>query len=105
MQEFVPHFKIIKMHTLPPTFDENANNEPDVSLSEQALLLAYGRKVRDLLSQSNAATWINDLWDMYTGYTAFSQECGFDHRGHERFVSFKELVFFFREITRINEEN
>ena len=34
--------------------------------SEDALNRAYGLKVKELLSQSNAETWIEDLWDMYT---------------------------------------
>ncbi|MCF2505337.1 hypothetical protein L0663_18240 [Dyadobacter sp. CY107] len=66
--------------------------------SEEALNRAYGLRVKELLSQSNAETWIEDLWDMYTGFTLFSQEAGYDPRGHNRFVSFKELVFFFRDI-------
>jgi hypothetical protein len=66
--------------------------------SEDALNRAYGLKVKELLGQSNAETWIEDLWDMYTGLTMFSQEAGYDPRGHNRFVSFKELVFFFRDV-------
>ena len=69
------------------------NEEP-----EDALNRAYGLKVKELLSQSNAETWIEDLWDMYTGFTLFSQDAGYDPRGHNRFVSFKELVFFFRDV-------
>ncbi|MCF0072723.1 hypothetical protein LZD49_19740 [Dyadobacter sp. CY261] len=84
------------MDTLPQTRSLHSE-EPEDSESDR-LYRAYGRKVRDLLSQSDAETWIEDLWDMYTGFTLFSQEAGYDPRGHNRFVSFKELVFFFRDI-------
>jgi hypothetical protein len=70
--------------------------------SEDSLRQAYGREVQELLSQSDAATWINNLWGMYTGFTMFSQEAGYDPRGHNRFVSFKELVFFFQDVEQIS---
>ncbi|MCE7070095.1 hypothetical protein LZG74_07280 [Dyadobacter sp. CY327] len=69
--------------------------------SADSLHRAYGRKVEELLSSSDAATWINDLWDMYTGFTHFAQECGTDPRSHNRFVSFKELVFFFQDVGKM----
>ena len=69
--------------------------------SEDALNRAYGLRVKELLSQSNAETWIEDLWDMYTGFTLFSQEAGYDPKGHDRFVSFKELVFFFQDVGKM----
>jgi hypothetical protein len=71
--------------------------------SEKLLLRAYGKKVQELLSQSDAATWIEDLWEMYTGFTLFAQECGTDPRGHNRFVSFKELVFFFQDVGKMKK--
>ena len=71
------------------------------SESEDSLHRAYGRKVQELLSQSDAAQWVEDLWEMYTGFTLFAQECGTDPRGHNRFVSFKELVFFFQDVGKI----
>ncbi|MEO6286666.1 MAG: hypothetical protein ABIN80_24970 [Dyadobacter sp.] len=76
----------------------NQNDE-----SEDSLHRAYGRKVQELLSQSDANIWIEDLWDMYTGFTLFSQEAGYDPRGHDRFVSFKELVFFFQEVGKMEK--
>ena len=66
--------------------------------SLDSLHRAYGRKVHELLSQSDAATRVEDLWDMYTGFTHFSQHAGYDPNGHNKFVSFKELVFFFQEV-------
>jgi hypothetical protein len=71
--------------------------------SSDRLHRAYGQKVKELLSQSDAETWIEDLWDMYTGFTLFSQEAGYDPRGHDRFVSVKELVFFFRDVRRMTK--
>lgn len=81
---------------------QHSDKSDDSALNQ--LHIAYGRKVKELLSQSDAETWIEDLWDMYTGFTLFSQEAGYDPRGHDRFVSFKELVFFFRDVGRIKEE-
>jgi hypothetical protein len=74
----------------------NQNDESDDRLHR-----AYGRKVQELLSSSDAETWVNDLWEMYTGFTLFAQECGTDPRGHDRFVSFKQLVFFFQEVGKM----
>ena len=65
------------------------------------LHLAYGRKVQELLSSSDAASWVENLWDMYTGFTLFAQECGADPKGHNRFLSFKELVFFFQDLGKM----
>ena len=59
--------------------------------------------MQELLSQSDAADWIKDIWDMYTGFTAFSQEAGFDPNGHNRFVSFKKLVFFFQDLEKMKK--
>jgi hypothetical protein len=86
--------KINIMDTLPHS------DESEESASDR-LYRAYDQKVKELLSQSDAETWIEDLWDMYTGFTLFSQEAGYDPRGHDRFVSFKELVFFFRDIGQL----
>jgi hypothetical protein len=65
--------------------------------------IAYGQKVKELLSRSDAEAWIEDLWDMYTGFMLFSQEAGYDPRGHDRFVSFKELVFFFQDVGKMKQ--
>ena len=96
MQEFVPHSKNQQIETL-PHLDESEDSSLD------RLHRAYGQKVKELLRQSDAETWIEDLWDMYTGFTLFSQEAGYDPRGHDRFVSFKELVFFFRDVGRLKK--
>ncbi|MCE7070914.1 hypothetical protein LZG74_11405 [Dyadobacter sp. CY327] len=84
------------MDTQPPSDKDSEDSE-----SVDRLHRAYGRKVKDLLSQSDAETWIEDLWDMYTGFTHFSQEAGYDPRGHNRFVSFKQLVFFFQDVGKM----
>jgi hypothetical protein len=60
--------------------------------------LAYGREVAELLSQSNATTWINDLWDIYSGYMVAQRELGYNPRASDIFTSFKELVFFFQRV-------
>ena len=76
----------------------NQENESEDDASADRLQRAYGRKVQELLSQSDANTWVDNLWDMYTGLTLFAQQAGHDPKGHDKFVSFKELVFFFQEI-------
>ena len=92
------------MHTFENV--ETADADPaDAQFAESEatnrLHLAYGRKVQELLSSSDAASWVENLWDMYTGFTLFAQECGADPKGHNRFVSFKELVFFFQDLGTI----
>lgn len=84
------------MHTI-------QNDESEDCASADSLRQAYGRKVQDLLSQCDAATWIEDLWQMYTGYTVFVQESGYDPRGSDRFVSFRELVFFFQDVGKMEK--
>lgn len=71
--------------------------------SADSLHRAYGRKVQELLSQSDAATLINDLWQMYTGYTVLVQDSGHDPRGSDIFVSFRDLVFFFQDLGKMRE--
>ncbi|MCF2490795.1 hypothetical protein [Dyadobacter sp. CY347] len=73
--------------------------------SADMLHRAYGRKVQELLSQSDADQWVDDLWEMYTGFTLFAQECGTDPRGHNRFISFKALVFFFQDLEKMDGRN
>ena len=76
----------------------NKEIESEDNASTDSLHLAYGRKVQELLSNSDAATWIEDLWELYTGYTLFAQESGHDPKGHNRFMSFRDLVFFFQDV-------
>lgn len=64
---------------------------------------AYGRKVQELLSQSDAATWVDDLWQMYSGYALLAQEAGHDPRSYNRFVSFRELIFFFQDVGKLKQ--
>ena len=40
---------------------------------------------------------------MYTGYTLFAQQAGYDPEGHNKFVSFKELVFFFQDVGKMKQ--
>jgi hypothetical protein len=60
--------------------------------------LAYGREVAELLSQSHASTWVNDLWDIYSGYMIAQPELGYNPRASHIFASFKELLFFFQRV-------
>lgn len=54
---------------------------------------AYGLKIKELPSQSDAATWVDELWDMYTGFTLFSQEAGLDPKGTTGSSLFKNWYF------------
>ncbi len=66
--------------------------------SDDALCLAYGRGVKDLLSQSSASEWVDDLWAIYSDHMAFQKEAGHNPRITEIFLSFRELVFFFQKL-------
>ncbi|MCE7060809.1 hypothetical protein [Dyadobacter sp. CY343] len=72
--------------------------QPNSDESLDSRHLAYGREVAELLSQSNTTTWVNDLWDIYSGYMVAQHELGHNLRASEIFASFKELVFFFQRI-------
>jgi hypothetical protein len=72
--------------------------------SEDAICLAYGRGVKDLLSQSSATEWIEDLWIIYSDHMAFQKEAGCNPRIGEIFLSFRELVFFFQKLEIGNKE-
>lgn len=81
--------------------------KPSTSIaeSEDAVCLAYGRGVKELLSQSNASEWIEDLWTIYSDHIAFQKKAGCNPRIGEIFLPFRELVFFFQrlEIGRMEE--
>jgi len=66
--------------------------------SSDSIHLAYGREVAELLSQSSSASWMNDLWVIYSGYMAAQAELGYDRRANDVFTSFKELLFFFQRV-------
>ena len=91
---FCTTLKINKMDT-----SQHSAKSEDSALGR--LRRAYDQMVKELLSQSDAETWIEDLWGMYTGFTLFSQEAGYDPRGHDQFVSFKELGFFFKDVGKM----
>jgi hypothetical protein len=76
MQDFYHTLNINKMDTQLLTHSPHSDIDSEDSESADRLYRAYGREVKDLLSQSDAETWIEDLWDMYTGFTFFSQEAG-----------------------------
>ncbi|MGX5857232.1 hypothetical protein ACWKW6_26500 [Dyadobacter jiangsuensis] len=66
--------------------------------SHDSRYLAFGREVAELLSQSSPSNWIDDLWDIYTGYMIAQREMGYNPRAADIFTSFKELVFFFQRV-------
>ncbi|WP_291208416.1 hypothetical protein [Dyadobacter sp.] len=66
--------------------------------SDEAICLSYGKNVKELLSQSTASEWIEDLWIIYSDHMAFQKEAGCNPRIGEIFLSFRELVFFFQKL-------
>lgn len=64
-------------------------------------LAVYGQLVHDLLSQTDPKNWIDDLWSIYTGYTVFEKGAGYNPRGSEIFMTFRELVFFFQKVEKM----
>ncbi|MCE6992029.1 hypothetical protein [Dyadobacter sp. CY323] len=75
--------------------------QPNSDESPDSKHLAYGREVAELLSQSSASTWTNDLWDIYSGYMVAQREMGHNLRAADIFASFKELVFFFQKVGEV----
>ncbi|MCF0061740.1 hypothetical protein MUK70_21095 [Dyadobacter chenwenxiniae] len=72
--------------------------QPNSDESLDSRHLSYGREVAELLSQSSPASWMNDLWDIYSGYMAAQTELGHSRRANDIFTSFKELLFFFQRV-------
>jgi hypothetical protein len=66
-------------------------------------LANYGQLVQDLLSQTGAENWIDDLWSIYSGYMVFEKGAGYNPRCAETFETFKGLVFFFQEIAKMKK--
>ena len=64
-------------------------------------LANYGLLVQDLLSQCGTKEWIDDLWSIYTGYSIYQKEVGYNPRLSETFTTFKELVFFFQKLEKM----
>jgi hypothetical protein len=77
------------------------NTQPNSDESPDSRHLAYGREVAELLSQCSAASWANDLWDIYSGYMLAQKEMGYNHRASDIFTSFKELLFFFQRVESV----
>jgi hypothetical protein len=66
--------------------------------------MAYGHQVKELLSMSSAETWIEDLWDIFSGYMLAQRDLGYNPRLADIFTSFKELVMFFEMVKKMREK-
>lgn len=66
--------------------------------SPDSATLAYGEHVKTLLSMSDPAEWVEDLWTMYTGFMVAQTELGHNPRASDMFCTFRELVFFFQKL-------
>jgi hypothetical protein len=84
-------------HFKPKTYMKTSTT---ISEAEDAICLNYGRGVKELLSQSTASEWIEDLWIIYSDHMAFQKEAGCNPRIGEIFLSFRELVFFFQRLQK-----
>lgn len=71
--------------------------------SSDLRLLAYGQEVEELLAVSTPAVWKDDLWTIYSDFMAFQKEAGHNPRMHDIFLSFRELLFFFQRIEKMEK--
>lgn len=69
---------------------------------EDRICMAYGREVKMLLNASDPASWVVDLWTIYTGFMLAQKELGYDPRIADTFCSFKELLFLFERVKEIS---
>ena len=69
---------------------------------EDRICMAYGQEVKMLLNASDPASWVEDLWTIYTGFMLAQKELGYDPRIADTFCSFKELLFFFERVKEIS---
>jgi hypothetical protein len=67
-------------------------------------LLAYGREVRELLSNNTAQSWSAELWTMFGGYIVALKDFGHAPELCNTYFSFKELLEFFEKVERIRME-
>ncbi|KAA0991183.1 hypothetical protein [Dyadobacter aurulentus] len=77
------------------------NTKTHMTDPSDAVLLAYGQMVRDLLSSSTAERWNEQLWAMFDGYILGLQELGHAPELHHTYFSFKELLEFFEHVEEI----
>ena len=75
------------------------NTQPNTE-SLDSRHLAYGREVAELLSQSSAASWMNDLWEIYSGYMAAQTELGHSRRANDVLLRLKSCCFSFSGLRR-----
>ncbi|NIJ55019.1 hypothetical protein [Dyadobacter arcticus] len=57
--------------------------------------MAYGEKVKELLSASSPDAWCDHLWAMYGGYVLAQKELGYSADATNVYWSFRDLLFFF----------
>lgn len=58
--------------------------------------MAYGEKVKELLSASSPDTWCDHLWALYGGYIIAQRELGYSPDAPNVYWSFHDLLFFFQ---------
>ena len=75
----------------------NKPNSPESGDAQSAdsTCMAYGEKVKELLSASSPEAWCDHLWAMYGGYVVAQKELGYGPDAPNIFWSFRDLLFFF----------
>lgn len=66
--------------------------------SPDSAMLAYGERVKALLTMNAPGEWIEDIWTIYTGFMISQGELGHNPRASDLFCTFRELVFFFQKL-------
>ena len=76
-------------------------NETHPTASEDAMCLAYGRQVKELLTMSTPTEMAEHLWEIYSGFQSFEKESGYNPRQLNIFLTFRELIHFCKRIEEV----
>jgi hypothetical protein len=77
------------------------NTKTHIHESADSTLLAYGKEVRELLSNNPAQSWSDELWTMFGGYIIALEDLGRAPNLCNTYFAFKELLEFFDKVERI----
>ncbi|TLU98884.1 hypothetical protein [Dyadobacter luticola] len=79
------------------------NNQPQNPESDDAICLALGRVVKEMLKEGNPTEMKEHLWEIYSGFTYFDHDCGYNARRADIFLTFRELMFFVQRVEHTME--
>ncbi|KQS33162.1 hypothetical protein [Dyadobacter sp. Leaf189] len=77
------------------------NTNTHTTPPSDAMLLAYGEEVSELLSSSAVERWKEELWTMFGGYILALKDLGYAPNLSNTYFSFKQLLDFFENVERI----